>query len=122
MKKIFNYNSHKAAKKLLSQQFYEQRTLNVFLCDLRERNFRKCFPVDFRAFVGCILVMIIIGCSAEKAEIAGEPVRIVLDWTPNTNHTGIYVALDKGWFANEGLAVSILLPPEDGALLLLASG
>ncbi|MDR1574648.1 MAG: ABC transporter substrate-binding protein, partial [Treponema sp.] len=31
-------------------------------------------------------------------------------------------ALEKGWFAGEGLAVEIMQPPEDGALVLLASG
>lgn len=46
----------------------------------------------------------------------------MLDWTANTNHTGIYVALDKGWFEAQGLKVSILTPPEDGAVLLLAAG
>ncbi len=28
---------------------------------------------------------------------------LALDWTPNTNHTGIYVALDKGWYRDEGI-------------------
>jgi ABC-type nitrate/sulfonate/bicarbonate transport system substrate-binding protein len=47
---------------------------------------------------------------------------VVLDWTPNTNHTGLYVALEKGWFAEEGLTVNIIQPPEDGALVLVGSG
>ena len=34
--------------------------------------------------------------------------RFALDWTPNTNHTGIYVALQKGWYAEQGLDVEIL--------------
>jgi ABC-type nitrate/sulfonate/bicarbonate transport system substrate-binding protein len=49
-------------------------------------------------------------------------IRVLLDWTPNTNHTGLFVALDKGWFAEEGLTVTITQPPEDEALVLLASG
>ena len=49
-------------------------------------------------------------------------IRVVLDWTPNTNHTGLYVALEMGWFADEGLTVEIIQPPEDGALVLVASG
>jgi len=49
-------------------------------------------------------------------------IRVLLDWTPNTNHTGLYVALEKGWFAEEGLRVIITQPPEDNALMLLASG
>ena len=62
----------------------------------------------------------------EPAEAAAPadltPIRVVLDWTPNTNHTGLYVALEKGWFAEEGLAVDIMQPPEDGGTLLLAAG
>ncbi|SDB85990.1 ABC-type nitrate/sulfonate/bicarbonate transport system, substrate-binding protein [Sanguibacter gelidistatuariae] len=50
------------------------------------------------------------------------PVTFVLDWTPNTNHTGIYVALEKGYFADHGLDVTIIQPPEDGAEALVGSG
>jgi NitT/TauT family transport system substrate-binding protein len=50
------------------------------------------------------------------------PVTAVLDWSVNTNHTGLYVALDKGYFAEEGLDVSIEFPPETGAASLVLSG
>ena len=39
-------------------------------------------------------------------------VKLLLDWTPNTNHTGIYVALDKGWYEEEGIDVTIIIPGE----------
>jgi ABC-type nitrate/sulfonate/bicarbonate transport system substrate-binding protein len=42
------------------------------------------------------------------------PVRVLLDWAPNTNHTGIYVALDKGYYAEEGLDVEVLEPAAAG--------
>ena len=29
---------------------------------------------------------------------ARTPIRFALDWTPNTNHTGLYVAQQQGWF------------------------
>lgn len=51
-----------------------------------------------------------------------EKITFVLDWTPNTNHTGIYVAQEKGYFAEEGLKVEIVQPPENGAEVLAASG
>lgn len=51
-----------------------------------------------------------------------EKITFVLDWTPNTNHTGLYVAQEKGYFAEEGLDVEIVQPPEDGADALVASG
>jgi len=37
-----------------------------------------------------------------------EKVRFAMDWTPNTNHTGIFVALQNGWYAEQGLDVEIL--------------
>lgn len=60
---------------------------------------------------------------APAAEAEGlTPVTVVLDYTPNTNHTGLYVALDQGLYAERGLDVSIVQPPEDGADTLVASG
>ena len=55
---------------------------------------------------------------------AGETkdITMVLDWAPNTNHTGLYVAQDKGYFSEEGLNVSIVQPPENGAADMVASG
>ena len=35
-----------------------------------------------------------------------EEVTFVLDWTPNTNHVGIYVAQEKGFFEEAGLSVA----------------
>ena len=55
--------------------------------------------------------------SAEHAKIT-----FVLDYTPNTNHTGIYVAQEKGFFKNHGLEVEIQQPPADGADALIGSG
>ena len=51
-----------------------------------------------------------------------EKITFVLDWTPNTNHTGLYVAQEKGYFEEVGLDVEIQQPPEGGAELLVASG
>jgi len=58
----------------------------------------------------------------KKAENKTEKLTFVLDWTPNTNHTGLYVAKEKGYFEDEGLEVEIVQPPEDGADALVASG
>ena len=58
----------------------------------------------------------------ETAKKEQEKITFVLDWTPNTNHTGLYVAQDQGYFEEEGLEVEIVQPPEDGADALVASG
>ncbi len=31
---------------------------------------------------------------------------LAMDWTPNTNHTGIYVAMQKGWYREQGALIS----------------
>ena len=49
-------------------------------------------------------------------------ITMVLDWTPNTNHTGLYVAQEKGYFEEAGLKVSIVQPPDGGATDMVASG
>ena len=33
-------------------------------------------------------------------------VRLALDWTPNTNHTGFFVARAKGWYATRPRSTS----------------
>lgn len=58
----------------------------------------------------------------DNKESKEEKLTFVLDWTPNTNHTGLYVAEEKGYFKEEGLDVEIVQPPEDGADALVASG
>ena len=37
-----------------------------------------------------------------------QAVRLALDWTPNTNHTGFFVADENGWYAEAGVALQIL--------------
>jgi len=69
------------------------------------------------------------GCSTNKKaeekkteEKPLEKIIFTLDWTPNTNHTGIYVAKDKGFFKEEGLDVDIIQPGQSTADQLVASG
>lgn len=77
----------------------------------------------------CSLFMIA-GCSNQNSESKSKKedadtlkkVSVVLDWTPNTNHTGLYVAKEKGYFKDEGLEVDILMPGDAGADQLVASG
>ena len=95
----------------------------------------------------CIMVFVMTACgsdtpasdtatsepsdTAEASEttepVSGQPageteLTLVLDWTPNTNHTGIYVAEEKGYFEEAGLHVTVVQPPDDGAEQMVASG
>ncbi|MGC0363132.1 ABC-type nitrate/sulfonate/bicarbonate transport system substrate-binding protein [Rhodococcus sp. 27YEA15] len=54
-----------------------------------------------------LALTVVTGCAA-GSESSPNTIRFALDWTPNTNHTGIYVALQEGYFADAGLDVQIL--------------
>ncbi len=50
-------------------------------------------------------------------------VSVVLDWYPNAIHTFLYTAIERGYFAEEGLDVKIHFPANDNdALALVAAG
>ncbi len=70
------------------------------------------------------LVFCLSACSysADKGRDSLQKITFCLDWTPNTNHTGLYVALAKGYFAEAGLDVTIVQPPEGGAELMTSAG
>ena len=68
------------------------------------------------------LLLSLAACGGKQEETADETITFVLDWTPNTNHTGLYVALANGYFADAGLNVEVVQPPADGAEVLVGSG
>jgi len=51
----------------------------------------------------------------------GTPVSIALDWTPNTNHVGLFVAQAEGYYAEAGLDVTILPYSDTAAGTLVAN-
>jgi len=56
-------------------------------------------------------LLTVTGCSADTSAATKDgttTVTLALDWTPNTNHTGIYVALRKGWFKDAGIDLKIV--------------
>ncbi len=45
------------------------------------------------------------------------PVTVALDWYPNANHAGLYLALERGYFADAGLAVELYTPADPTTVL-----
>ncbi|PGL73362.1 ABC transporter substrate-binding protein [Bacillus sp. AFS055030] len=73
------------------------------------------------------ICLMLTGCAQDKTATNKKTkqlkkVTVVLDWTPNTNHTGLFVAKEKGYFKEQGLDVDIISPGETGADQLVASG
>ena len=65
----------------------------------------------------------------DQSEIGQEPsndqledITVILDYVANTNHTGMYVALDQGYYQEEGLNVKIVEPTEGATATLIAVG
>lgn len=69
-------------------------------------------------------LLIITACTSSGSEEASdlESIDFILDWVPNTNHTGLYVALEKGYFEEAGLDVTIRRPPEGSGTELVGTG
>lgn len=51
-----------------------------------------------------------------------EKVTVVLDYVPNTNHTGLYVAKELGYYEEAGLDVEIIEPADNVVTTLVATG
>ena len=54
-----------------------------------------------------LITLLALLCLAPAFGVA-EDVTVILDYVPNTNHTGMYVALENGYYAEEGLNVQII--------------
>lgn len=71
------------------------------------------------AVLAVVVLVVVAACggSSSSTSTAGEPmtvpaqpaeVKVALDWTPNTNHIGIYVAQELGYYEEQGLTVKLL--------------
>jgi ABC-type nitrate/sulfonate/bicarbonate transport system substrate-binding protein len=74
-----------------------------------------------------VLLGLLAACSAEETateteSVAPDAVTLMLDWVPNTNHTGLFVAQANGYFEDENLQVDIIQPGEVYAEQAVASG
>src|SRR5262245_25983077 len=85
-------------------------------------------PGSMRVFVALLAAALLLagaaGCGGDGAE-PGAPVgaTLVLDFTPNAVHTGIYAARRQGFYDDEGIDLTIRQPGEStDAPKLLAAG
>ena len=79
----------------------------------------------FCALLAC--AMLLCGCGAKKNDSGSsknlKELDVVLDWYPNALHSFLYVAIEKGYYADEGLKVNIRFPSNaNDAISLVAAG
>lgn len=79
----------------------------------------------FKILIIFLLISLIsVGCNknnTENQENKKDKVSLLLDWVPNTNHTGIFVAKEKGFYDDLNIEIEILNPPEDTVASLVAA-
>src|SRR5688500_11823024 len=71
------------------------------------------------AALAAVLALLLAGCGEGSGP---QPIRVALDWTPNTNHTGLFVAQQEGWFREAGLDVQFLPYNNTSPDTLVSSG
>jgi ABC-type nitrate/sulfonate/bicarbonate transport system substrate-binding protein len=102
--------------------------------------------LGFRSVVGLVVVVVAAGCGGNAAPSAApasasaasasptpapsaspdvthpDTVRLALDWTPNTDHTGFYVARAKGWYRDAAVDLKVLPYSSTAPETLMAAG
>lgn len=73
-------------------------------------------------FLTVLCFILICTCAVSAQDEKLTQITFSLDWTPNTNHTGVYAAKALGYYEEAGLDVQIVQPSENGALLMCAAG
>jgi ABC-type nitrate/sulfonate/bicarbonate transport system substrate-binding protein len=76
---------------------------------------------------GIATLVALTGCStsgaAEADSASGSTdVNFALDWTPNTNHTGLFVAIAEGYFEDAGINITVLPFSDSSTDTLINSG
>ena len=77
-----------------------------------------------RILVLITLAFVLAGCGSGSSGpgTGRRSATVVLDWTPNTNHSGVYLAKQKGLYDRAGLDVSIVEPDQAGGVAQLVAG
>ncbi len=82
---------------------------------------RRCRTIAI-ALVLIGVSALVAGCGGTQRSAADQKVTVVLDYTPNTNHAGVYVAEHDGVYAKAGMDVDIVEPDPSGAVAQVVAG
>lgn len=98
------------------------------IADIKKIKVRKRIIKLMAAVTAAIMsVSMFTACGNDSGELTKNEaglweITFCLDWTPNTNHTGIYVAEALGFYDEAGIDITIVQPPENGATQCCAAG
>src|SRR3954447_10809639 len=64
----------------------------------------------------CLLAPIAVGSASARAADSIK-IKVALDWYPNANHAGLFLAKERGYFKQAGLDVDFYTPADPTAVL-----
>ena len=94
---------------------------------MKKNSFKRIGALLLAAVMLCTVLA---GCGGGKHDTESpsktddlREINVVLDWYPNALHTFLYVAIERGYFAEEGLKVNLQFPTNtNDAMSLVAAG
>ena len=72
------------------------------------------YTLCIKLFLITIMTFVFLSCNTQTET---EKVKLALDWYPNANHLGLYIALDEGYFEDQNLQVEIYTPSDPSTVL-----
>ena len=70
-----------------------------------------------KLFTLIVLIFAMLAASACDGGGEKDEVSLALDWFPNSNHAGIYMAMKNGYFEDESLDVNVYTPSDPASIL-----
>ena len=69
-----------------------------------------------------LTILTVVMCGTVTSAMAKDKITVLLDWFVNPDHAPLFVALEKGYFADHGLEVEMIAPsnPNDPPKLVAA--
>src|SRR5262245_24262410 len=73
--------------------------------------------VHRRAMLCGLFVLILLASGSYSAHAQNATLKLALDWYPNANHLGLFIAQEKGYFRQENLDVTLYTPVDPSTVL-----
>jgi ABC-type nitrate/sulfonate/bicarbonate transport system substrate-binding protein len=62
------------------------------------------------AMLRSLFVLMLVAPGSYNAHAQNTALKLALDWYPNANHLGLFIAQEKGYFRQENLDVTLYTP------------
>ena len=69
------------------------------------------------AMLWSLFVLMLVASGSDSAHAQNTALKLALDWYPNANHLGLFIAQEKGYFRQENLDVTLYTPVDPSTVL-----